>query len=397
LVAAAVGYLSFARGGPKSEVVLPAGSISNANAGNLSEWLAASAHVRRNAGRARVVFIGDSTTAGLGAGPSLYEGAKAGSWPTQLADLLDRAGLPSHSASFFGDSGFLSHMEVADPRIELGSGWTLAASVITAGGYPFIDTTTTEPITFLPGVTADTLVVYDVPQASSAAMNVTIDDAPLKSIKPEGSPAGRLRRTTVRFPFEVDPAIDFAPEVNGGAFAGTELVGMDVYDSTAADVALWNLGFSGSTTSQWIGHSPISPLAVVAELNPDLTFVSLGINDLGANVPVETYRQNIRAIVMAANRTGDVVLVVPNEIDPRAAPFGRQRAYERVLADLAREFDLPVINLPVVFGEFRHAKAAGYMFDGVHPSADGYRRIAQAAALILLGKTESVDQGRQGR
>lgn len=321
--------------------------------------------------RARVAFIGDSTTAGLGSGPSLYEEAKARSWPTQLATLLSERGLPAQAASFFGESGFSTNAAAADPRIGMGPGWVTTSSIAVPGGGAFANPNTSDPLTFRPGSPADTVVVYDAPEAFTAVMTLAVNGRPIES-QARTAPNG-FRVTTATFPYEIAPSISYASEVDGGAQAAARVVGMEVYDSAAAEVALWNMGYSGSMTSHWVG---------LASYGPDLTFICLGINDLGQNVPVETYERNIRTIAATAKRSGDVVLIVPNRIDPGAVPLARQKAYEQALERIAAEMKLPLIRVPAMFGEF--AAAAPFMFDDVHPNAAGYRKIAEAAAVLML-------------
>lgn len=185
-------------------------------------------------------------------------------------------------------------------------------------------------------------------------------------------------------PLTVNPEITIGALTNGGNVGGITILSVDTYNSNSKDIAIWNMGASGSDTAFWLGDTPSAPMNVVITLDPDLTFINLGLNDLSQRVPVETYAANMRAIVRKARLTGDVVLVIPNRIDPSVTLIDLQLAYEAALFRIASEFGLAVVSLPVALGEFNVASSSGYYFDGVHLTSAGYRREASEVRDLLL-------------
>jgi lysophospholipase L1-like esterase len=285
---------------------------------------------------------------------------------------LRQRGLPSRASSFFGDSAFLDRYSAADPRL-VGL-WASVTAQPGVGGYPLQSIGLT-PLSFRLGVVADTVDIYDRPRADGATMEVTVQNRVARTVAPA---SGSFRRTTVTFPREPSPEITIRVTSQEPTLGPLHLLGMDAYDSTTPEVAVWNMGAAGFRTVEWLGAGE-----TLAAYDPDLTLINLGINDLGQALPVETYRRNMRTIVLAAKAAGDVVLIVPNQVNPSYFPLGRQQDYEAALRDLAAELGVVLFSVPAAIGEFSQAQASGFMADDTHPSAAGYARIADALAELL--------------
>jgi lysophospholipase L1-like esterase len=340
------------------------------NAEYLTGWQAAREAVKTGR-RAKIAIVSDSTSAGQGVGRNL-------AWPAVLAETLDPK-VPAHAGSFFGDGAFGIRLPASDPRLELGDGWTQDPTIFTIGGFPLANTTTTSWLIFRPGTPGDRVDIYDAAETFTAPMEVELQGG--GGVIPPPS-ASTIRKTSFSFTRAAFPGIAIFAQANGGVFSGSRIIGVDVYDSTRADVAVWNMGISGATTALWLSQGKANPLSMLATLDPDLTVICLGINDLGQNVTPAVYKANIRAIALSAKASGDVVLMVPNRI---SHPEDRQQAYEAVLIELSNELHVPLVNLPSLLGrDIGKAVAAGNMLDDLHPSLAAHRLIGPTVGELLL-------------
>jgi lysophospholipase L1-like esterase len=359
--------------------------VSNLTPANTVQWRNARSAALANLARARVAAIGDSTTAGLGSAGALWTNSTTQAYPVQLAVYLSSRGLVAHSSSFFGDLGAVTEFPGTDPRISLGAGWLIDDNQPTLGGFPVVNATTSSPLAFRPQTVADRVEIYDVPLANGATMDVWVSGTTITSIAPPASPAIIPRRTTISFPRNTDPEIAINARVNGGAIAGFQLIGMDAYDSTRADVAIWNMGASGTKTDFWLTSGHVgAPLDTLVSLRPDVTLVNLGINDMVMRTDPAVFKANMRAILLRADGAGDVVVIVPNRVDPLSVPIDLQKAYETALFELSTELAIPIVSIPSIIGEFEQARAVGYYFDDVHLSAAGYAKVAATLGELLL-------------
>ena len=363
-------------------------NTANFTATSLPIWRSARAEIVANHARGGIACVGDSTTAGLGSGGTLVGYARTSAYPTALATYLTEAKIPAHASSFFGDEGLFANFYSSDARIhEINAtrhDWVSAPNVPTVGGYVFVNITSTSTIVFTPDDIFDTVDVYDTAPPTGAPFTVDADGARTITIAPATDPAQPVRKSTGTFVLGKH-SINIAATEAGPDLSGVQLVGVDAYDSTVKDAAIWNLGWAGSQTSDWVATGKsTSPLTVLAKLSPKLTLIDLGINDLSQQITSDIYRTNMTTIVAAALKNGDVILIIPNRISPALATDAAQDAYATVITALALQFGIPVFDASKALGSFQSASAAGYMFDDAHPSAMGYARIAQGLTAMLM-------------
>jgi acyl-CoA thioesterase I len=145
--------------------------------------------------------------------------------------------------------------------------------------------------------------------------------------------------------------------------------------------SLVNLGVSGSRLEQALGQQ----LPRALSLQPDLVTVWLGVNDLNASVPLERYASQLETLLAGLTSTGATILVanVPDltllpayrGVDHRAL-LAQVEAWNAAIAAVAQRYGVVVVDLRAYSRE--QAEHMEYVSaDGFHPSAAGYRRIAE--------------------
>ncbi len=135
----------------------------------------------------------------------------------------------------------------------------------------------------------------------------------------------------------------------------------------------------------------------VLNRNPDIVFISLGVNDCAIDmaryVDLETYKANMTYFIDECQKIGAKVIVnIPtpvvdaqyltrHEAEP-FEPYGGPNGIVTVYADAAREL---AIEKGVVFADLNayfqglNGGYTKYFHDGVHPSDTGYKMYADVA------------------
>lgn len=130
-----------------------------------------------------------------------------------------------------------------------------------------------------------------------------------------------------------------------------------------------NSGDPGETT----GHGRDRLPGALAEIQPDLMILCLGLNDFILGVPAATTRDNLAAMIEAAQGQGvQVVLLAVPRLRPGMEP-------EPMYVELGLRYNVPVADelLPAVLRRPLWKK------DGVHPNRRGYQYIADGLATLL--------------
>jgi len=134
------------------------------------------------------------------------------------------------------------------------------------------------------------------------------------------------------------------------------------------DYRVVNAGVSGDTSAGGLRR-----MDWVLKLSPEIVIVALGANDGLRGLPTIAMRDNLRAIVRRAQSAGAKVLLAGMRLPPNYGVDYAQE-FEKVFPDLARGTKVPLIPflLEGVAGEARLNLA-----DGIHPNAEGQRRVAE--------------------
>lgn len=329
--------------------------------GNTLRWRRGRSLARAGVRNARIGFIGDSTTGGVGATAQMAV-------PERFAALARARGWPVYAEHLFGS------VDAPDPRLIQGS-WTAALG--TAGGDMQHASAAGAPLVFTPTQPFDTIVVGYPTNGPLGSFAVGVDSgANLGIVNQSGAPA--LASTTLTVPLGSHSVqLSWA---SGLAF----IASLRVYDSTRPGLEIANLGWSSSKAGDWLSEGqPWEALAAVQAYAADLWVINLGINDwLNGPTPVSVFEAAMTTLVTAAKLSGDVVLATPT---PTAGNIAHAPAIVAAIRRLARQLDVGLYDLAERWGDEAAltASAPEWMSDGIHPSAGGYADIAEGLVPLL--------------
>jgi acyl-CoA thioesterase-1 len=128
-----------------------------------------------------------------------------------------------------------------------------------------------------------------------------------------------------------------------------------------------NEGISGDTTS-----GGLSRIGSVLALRPVLVILELGANDGLRGVPVASSQANLERMILALRDAGAQVVLAGMTLPPNYGP-DYISSFERMYATLAAKHKTPLIPflLEGVAGASKYMQP-----DGLHPNAEGARRVA---------------------
>lgn len=152
------------------------------------------------------------------------------------------------------------------------------------------------------------------------------------------------------------------------------LLGDMLHNDGITGFRLINGGISGSTSA-----SALSRLQWYDRIRPSVLVLALGANDGLRGLTIEEMRRNLTAVIAAAKERGMSVLLAGMELPPN---YGDQYtgSFRQVYRDLASEYQLVLIPFLL---EGVGGVAALNQADGIHPNAEGHRRIARHVYPLL--------------
>jgi len=128
-----------------------------------------------------------------------------------------------------------------------------------------------------------------------------------------------------------------------------------------------NAGISGDTTAGGVAR-----LDWIYQQKVDVLFLCLGANDGLRGIPVAETERNLRLILDRANREGTRVVLAGIQL-PENYGGEYRRAFARIFPRLARDYHLPL--LPFLLEGVAMDPSLNQP-DGIHPNAEGARRVA---------------------
>lgn len=352
-----------------------AGVVSNPPAASTKKLRAARARVRTKAGRGKVLFVGDSTTAGAFA---------AIAFASRAALRFSQSGTPAVEQSVTGhklQANTAAYL-VYDPRFDRGA-WGYDVTRYSIGAAPLRLDAASGSCTFTPSVPVDTFVIRYMRDAGYGSIGITIGGS-VPSTGPatvNASGTAGWQYATVKSAAVASQALVISKTASGGFFIGE----IYAYDSTVPAFDFVNGGWPTSRTSDWnVSTSLFSPLPSIAASAADLIVIGLGINDWDNNVPLATFTANYTAIVQACRAVADVLVIIQPQTDPsRNATATTQKAFTDAISSIATANGCMLFDFQARAGDFASANGAGLMADMVHPNALGYSDWGDGLADLL--------------
>ena len=148
----------------------------------------------------------------------------------------------------------------------------------------------------------------------------------------------------------------------------------EVLAERGVEIRVANEGVSGDTTA-----SALTRLGAAKGLGADWALVELGANDGLRGLPLDAMEDNLRTIVRAFQDAGARVVLIGMRLPPN---YGQDyvRDFEAIFPRVAEELGVPL--LPFLL-EGVAADPALNQSDGIHPNAEGSRRVAETVADFL--------------
>lgn len=322
----------------------------------------------------RVLVVGDSTTAGVysdsyttAIGTPNQGGPN--SYPAQLAKRLTAAGIPAeHSFSLPGHPGN------DDARWALGA-WNYSGGNIGAGANAAITSATAGQVaTVTPGTASNQYLVYFFGDPGTGTINAQATGGALTPIN-TAKPGGGVYSAIVSAGSASAANVLTLTNASGTVF----VLGVEAYDSaTPNKVRIMGAGVGGSRATDWAtgtNTNLFGSLALIKAIAPDLTIISLGVNDGAAETPTATVNVAIDTIAAAAAISGDVLQM---SAVPHDGPTILD-SYNTAFKASGR----PYVDLQARWG-YNGQTLQFLTVDNTHPNAIGYGDMATAVARHLI-------------
>ncbi len=135
-----------------------------------------------------------------------------------------------------------------------------------------------------------------------------------------------------------------------------------------------NAGVSGDTTLAGVVR-----IADVVALKPAIVILEFGGNDGLRGIPVASTQANLDQMIVALRKAGARVVLAGMTLPPNYGP-DYIRSFERIFAALAAKYKLPLIPF-LLEGVATNRRLM--QDDGIHPTAEGNRLVAQTVFKTL--------------
>lgn len=351
----------------------------------------------------KVLFIGDSTTVGVGADPTGttdVEGARPYSVPLQARDFIISAGYSAISDNFAGDNGVgLGDWTGYRPDVTIVGTPPASSRSPTAGGFLARQTTSTSIKLYTDSV-VDTLEFTFERAPGFGVLGLKIDGVPHSEYATAAAPED-YHKVTVAGLAKARHQLEFY-RVSGYPH-GPGYV--NAWDSSAVAFQIINAGTRDTSTAWWTNTThPASPLGALAVIDADIGVIDLGINDWrSSGVSVAQVKANIQTIMDELVSSGaSIVLVVPHDIGAYSSTPDVWSAavvlnlYQELHAENAGSL---LVNPPVEYfnaglsavnpATYAEMNSNGYMYDSLHCNAAPYAVEGQAvaSAIVTLAQT----------
>lgn len=375
---------------------LPLGApVQNFKAQSYKNARAALNNVRVGASNMQVLCLGDSTTAGYNEAGLANE--LAFSWPTVLAKAITSGAVSGSSGAVFGgwQNNFGNHLanaasstiDVIDTRITAPpAGWSnFDAANAGVGGYLLVNSSNTNPLTFTPVGTTDTLDVFFLDGSGYDPFVVTGGAAGATASSPTAATiTGTSTIKKATFTCSGTSVWKIAKAAADGK--NLIIVGFSAYNAANKEISFFNCGvhsqqlsYLTTTGSYWFTLDQFT--RTTSALTSPLAIISYGINDWVAGVSQATFTANLNTVINACKAANsDVLLVVPPPSPTATASAANQQNIINAYYAVAAAQDLALIDLSQRWTSQAVSQPLNYYRGSVdvHPSKMGYADMAHA-------------------
>lgn len=343
-----------------------------------------------------ICTLGDSNTAGTGAGTSTagMVGAQRWSVGAQLADILDRTFMPTTNDAFFGDQNAGDTgvtLQQFDPRFSaFGAGWSLISGPTmgrrmfqgASGGAGALTFTPRKPwnrVRLLAGSAAFSAATTNVKAGVTTIGNFNTNTAGANALKDETFSTGAAAAVQA---FSIDG-------VTGGTLS---LCGAIFWDSDNPGCVIvpgcWCGGFASNLNES---SQPWSPRPVAVALGAGLYITNATINDANSGTAIASFKASSLGFHQAVAAVGDVLVT---GMTPTSTPStATHEIYKATLQEIAAAIGsaFPLIDWRDQVGAtYAAANADGWMYDGNHLKGIGYARQAAIYANLIRGIAQGI-------
>lgn len=353
-----------------------------------------------------VLFVGDSQTAGVGAGNGTgvnpeMTGARPLSYPSKTADELTLLGVPALASTLNSDNANGFGVTWAEYNSMVSPNNLTSFSGGPAAGGPVFTAinSTVRQLTFSPPQAVNALEMWVYQNSSGGSGRVIVDGvtagAPTFSCN---NATERAVRVTIPVPLGVHT---FMIERNTGSFFFP--FALAAYNSAVPSVLVMNAGMRNFTSGFWTDSAHfIRMMNSIPLIDPDITFIMLGGNDYrnaGPNpATIPQYKANMQAIINKAAENGGKVILAPNtplaSYNTTVDAWSQQAALTAVQELVAANPGSVFFNTPEVLFEaglsgstnpadYGSLAANGHMYDSLHTKASVFAAIGAALAPVI--------------
>ena len=337
----------------------------------------------------RVLFIGDSTFEGQGAGSGTgSDGARVLSVPYKARDRLAALGINSICEAVVADNnnGITQALWNAyRPDVTVTGTLATSSQSPTLGGVG-IRQAAAAGVTKTSTVPVDTVEFWYPRATGFGTLGLSIDGGSVTGYSQANATADFIKTTVTGLSLAVH---SFAFTQTAGTAHGPFVI--NCYNSAVPSVQVFNAGSRNWRTADWVVATvPASPLNAIAAVAPHIVAINLGINDWRqAGTTIATFKANMQTIINACVAAGaTVILVVPTPISTYVTTTDAwsQAAVLTAYQQLAATNACTLINTPaLLFGAgysgavnpatFTELNAGGKMFDNLHPNNNGIYQV----------------------
>lgn len=329
--------------------------------------------------RAEVLYIGDSTVAGIGSDNSASgtetTASILNSVPGQVRAML--------AARTFIDPGEGLIMPT-DTRWSFGGGAALNGGLTASGPLQRHINLTSASQTATLQLSGTDFEVWWYKAGALAAPSITIDGNAVTVA------AGANGQNKIAIPAVADGSHTV---VITGSSAGTRLSAAVVRRNPTRGIGVHRMGIGGTTADIGAGGALSTSgradlfAAQFTNLNPALVMIQFGINDWLAQVAPATYKANLQMMIGHVVTTlGKCVLLIDaNETGHDPATYSIKRAaYSQAMRELCDENShVAYLSFPSLLGTYEQVNGQGLMSNLSHPNAGGYSAEALGLERVL--------------